>query len=585
MDSASKDGFHLKLWRGERMCLIGMDVDAPEPDFVGFAIEVLHPGGTEFAPLRNRLAFSYPAGSKVNGDVQFPSIEAPFQKFRWVHFPYDPIDGLYSYRVTKMHMPAEGSLVAGTQLVATINLNPVTHPGFLDIGFTRAFASSQAYRDKFGNRDDILPATNAVGLEFSPPFDPAIASDDNPYTWLGFEAAAIVQSLVDEAVADTTLTVDFFAYDLNLGWLVDRLEKLGPRLRAVIDDSPKDHNQPDGAEGKASARLLASTGGQIVRMHFKGLQHNKVIILRRNGVAQRVLLGSTNFSYRGFYIQANNALLFSDPAIAGLFGDYFDAAFHQPETFSASEMARKWYAFTTPGKPIVQIALSPHSDKEIGLSPVGAAIDQATSSVFFSIAFLNQTKSGSVRTAIDRLATRPIFSYGVVDKAGAEPKAGAEAKPSRLDVYKPDGTIAVVDFGYLAKNAPPPFGAEWQGGKGINLHNKFVVTDFGLPTAKVFTGSSNLSPSGEGGNGDHLVMIQDPIVATAYAIEAVRLFDHLHFRSKMKDAKVKPKGAKAGDASPLTLAKPTALSGKPAWFERYYRVDSQYLRDRLLFGH
>ena len=574
MDSASKDGFHLRLWRGERMCLIGMDVDAPEPDFVGFAIEVFHPGGTDFTPLRNRLAFAYPEGSKVNGDVQFPSTEAPFQKFRWVHFPYDPIDGLYSYRVTKMHMPTDGQLVAGAQLVANINLNPVTHPGFLDIGFTRAFASSQAYRDKFANRDDILPATNAAGLDFVPPFDPARPGDDNPYTWLGFEAAAIVQSLVEEAVADTNLTMDFFAYDLNLGWLVDRLEKLGPRLRAVIDDSPDDHNQPSGAEGKASARLLASTGGQVRRMHFQGLQHNKVIILRRNGVAQRVLLGSTNFSYRGFYIQANNALLFSDPDIAGLFGDYFDAAFHDPETFSGSATARKWFAFNGPGRPTVQVALSPHPDNELGLSPVGAAIDQATSSVFFSIAFLNQTKSGSVRKALDRLATRPLFSYGVVDQAGKS-----------LNVHKPDGTIGVVDFAYLAKNAPPPFGAEWQGGKGINLHNKFVVTDFGLPTAKVFTGSSNLSPSGESGNGDHLVMIQDPVVATAYAIEAVRLFDHLHFRSKMSEAKVKPKGAKPADAAPLTLAKPTALSGKSAWFERYYQADSQYARDRLLFGH
>lgn len=574
MDSASKDGFHLRLWRGERMCLIGMDVDAPEPDFVGFAIEVLHPGGTDFTPLRNRLAFAYPQGSKVNGDVQFPSTEAPFQKFRWVHFPYDPIDGLYSYRVTKMHMPAEGQLVGGTQLVANINLNPVTHPGFLDIGFTRAFASSQAYRDKFANRDDILPATNAAGLDFVPPFDPAKPGDDNPYSWLGFEAAAIIQSLVDEAVADTTLTMDFFAYDLNLGWLVDRLEKLGPRLRAVIDDSPDDHNQPTGAEGKASARLLASTGGQVRRMHFQGLQHNKVIILRRNGVAQRVLLGSTNFSYRGFYIQANNALLFSDPDIAGLFGDYFAAAFHDPETFSGSATARKWFAFNGPGRPTVQVALSPHPDNELGLSPVGAAIDQATSSVFFSIAFLNQTKSGSVRKALDRLATRPLFSYGVVDQAGKS-----------LNVHKPDGTVGVVDFAYLAKNAPPPFGAEWQGGKGINLHNKFVVTDFGLPTAKVFTGSSNLSPSGESGNGDHLVMIQDPVVATAYAIEAVRLFDHLHFRSKMSEAKVKPKGAKPADAAPLTLARPMALSGKPAWFERFYEADSQYMRDRLLFGH
>ena len=33
-------GFRVKLWRGERMCLVGMDVDAPEPDLVGFSIEV-----------------------------------------------------------------------------------------------------------------------------------------------------------------------------------------------------------------------------------------------------------------------------------------------------------------------------------------------------------------------------------------------------------------------------------------------------------------------------------------------------------------------------------------------------------------
>ena len=35
------NGLSAKLWRGERMCLIGFDVDQPEPDFVGFAIECL----------------------------------------------------------------------------------------------------------------------------------------------------------------------------------------------------------------------------------------------------------------------------------------------------------------------------------------------------------------------------------------------------------------------------------------------------------------------------------------------------------------------------------------------------------------
>ena len=101
---------------------------------------------------------------------------------------------------------------------------------------------------------------------------------------------------------------------------------------------------------------------------------------------------------------------------------------------------------------------------------------------------------------------------------------------------KPDGTFGIVDFNYLVGITPMPFKAEWSGGEGIHEHHKFVVTDFSLRSAKVFTGSSNLSPSGEAGNGDNLVMVEDPRVATSYAIEALRVFDHLHFRTVMSDA-------------------------------------------------
>ncbi len=47
-------------------------------------------------------------------------------------------------------------------------------------------------------------------------------------------------------------------------------------------------------------------------------------------------------------------------------------------------------------------------------------------------------------------------------------------------------------------------------------HHKYVVTDFSLPTAKVFTGSSNFSPSGEFKNGDHLDSGDDSKIAAAY---------------------------------------------------------------------
>jgi phosphatidylserine/phosphatidylglycerophosphate/cardiolipin synthase-like enzyme len=276
------------------------------------------------------------------------------------------------------------------------------------------------------------------------------------------------------------------------------------------------------------------------------------------------------------YIQANNALVFYSPDAAALFEQVFQLAFTDPDTFSKDPLSKTWHLVQVPGKPTVHFCFSPHAEPNLSLNPLGGAIDQATSSVFFSIAFLNQTKSGATREAIDRLMKRTIFSYGISDRAGG------------LFVKKPDGSDGIVDFEYLAAHAPEPFKTEWSGGSGIHEHHKFVVTDFNLPTAKVFSGSSNLSPSGEKGNGDNLVMIEDRKVATSYAIEALRVFDHLHFRSAMQDAQKQQKKSaaskKQANAS-LTLKKPTAISNQPAWFEGFYEDGTQREMDRKLFSH
>jgi hypothetical protein len=77
-NSNSKDGFSVKLWRGERMCLLGFDADDPEPDLVGFAIECRNPKDNGFNPLLNRIAFSYnqPTNTAVTGkpSSQFVSL-------------------------------------------------------------------------------------------------------------------------------------------------------------------------------------------------------------------------------------------------------------------------------------------------------------------------------------------------------------------------------------------------------------------------------------------------------------------------------------------------------------------------------
>jgi hypothetical protein len=556
--SKSGSGLSVKLWRGERMSMIGMDVDDPEPDFVGFSIEVKSPGKTNFSPLRNRINFSYTKslGEAVDGFRNFPSTAAPFQKFRWIHFPYEPKGGAYTYRITKKHMATDNKLTAGASLTLDIPLDQVTYSDYLDIGFTRNFASSQAYVDKYHNNASVIP----VNADEGPTFKKA---PGDIYRWLGFEACELIFGFLDEVANDTSLTLDFFAYDLNEPDVIARLAKIGKRLRAIIDDS-KDHKPASSAESQAEIILAKSAGAaNIKRMHFKNLQHNKVLIARRNGKPVKVLFGSTNFSFRGLYIQANNAMVFYSEDTAALFGRTFDLAFSDPKAFTKDPISLQWHLVQQAEKPNAHFCFSPHRDSALSLNPVGAAIDQATSSVLFAIAFLYQTKSGAVRDAIDRLENKTIFSYGISDGTGD------------LNIKKPDGSLGIVRYAYLADKAPEPFKSEWSGGKGIHQHDKFVVTDFSLPTAKVFTGSSNLSPSGEEGNGDNLVMIEDQRVATAYAIEALRIFDHLHFRQRMTSDAI---------GNSLCLKKPEKISGKPAWFVDFYQAGSQAENDRKLFA-
>ena len=177
----------------------------------------------------------------------------------------------------------------------------------------------------------------------------------------------------------------------------------------------------------------------VKRTHFKGLQHNKVFIARRNGEPVKVLCGSTNFTFRGLYIQANNILVFHAPQVADLFGQMFDLAFDDPDNFRDNPFAKTWHVAHVPGKPAIHVCFSPHVATDLSLNPIRAAIDQATSSVFYSVAFLGQMTQGPTVEAFRRLMGRPVFSYGTVDMRRG------------LELRKPDGSIGLVDFAYLAK--------------------------------------------------------------------------------------------------------------------------------------
>jgi phosphatidylserine/phosphatidylglycerophosphate/cardiolipin synthase-like enzyme len=70
------------------------------------------------------------------------------------------------------------------------------------------------------------------------------------------------------------------------------------------------------------------------------------------------------------------------------------------------------------------------------------------------------------------------------------------------------------------------------------MHHKFVMIDFNQPTARLYMGSYNFSVAADSSNGENLLCIKDRRVAISYVVEAVRLFDHYHFRVPLNHTNV-----------------------------------------------
>ncbi|CAK4032730.1 Phospholipase D [Lecanosticta acicola] len=570
--------FSLTCYRGEGMCLLAMNwkQGTPTDDFVGFAIEFLPPGGQQFYALQNRLAFPTSKGS-IDPNTQSSRL-SPFQKFRWIHFPSDAeTPGDFTYRVTPVFMDARGVLSYGHYQEAALELGAETYPGQCNIAFTRGFISSQAFVDKFGTNGGvgtILPTSAKTSLDFKPTYP----NEEQALSWMGFEAREVILNVLDAAIADTTAQVRVSAYDFNDMEIVSRLEKVGSRLRIIIDDSGS-HKAADSSESKAADLLAKSAGAENVqRQHMGGLQHSKSIIV--NGDKTKVAIGgSTNLSWRGIYVQNNNLVALQGAKAVEIFTTAFDArwdAKDDPSAFDNTPSA-DWndlgYADFD-----AQVTFSPHSKSNAKLAEIADAIAATQSSLLYSLAFLYETK-GVIRDAITKLTddqdtTKDVFVYGISDKS-----------VGGLDLQEPNGNPPVAfPAALMTQNVPAPFRQEATGGNGTRLHHKFLVCDFNTPRARVYTGSYNFSHAADSKNSENLFCIRDARVATSFAVEALALFDHYTFRD-LKEGKGEENGGDEEEGeSPLELKVPPAEGGKGemAWWGVYWSEETKK-RDRELF--
>ena len=569
--------FTLRIYRGEGMCLIAMNwkTGKPPDDFVGFSIEYKEPGGDKFFSLKNRIAFPNKSGT-ANPNTLSTRL-SPIQKFRWVHFPRNAdLAGLFTYKVTPVFMNNLDELSYGEPQIAELELRQETYLGTMNIAFTRGFISSQAFIDRYSAvgqspkqvTETLLPVKADDGLNFVPTHPRAAEA----LAWMGFEARSAILEVLDQAIADNTAEVRAVVYDLNEPGIVERFEKLGKRLRIIIDDSGT-HGKLTSAETTAFARLQ-KTAAQARRQHLGKLQHNKTIVV--GGAVQACVCGSTNDSWRGFFVQNNNAIILHGSKAVEIFMAAYNS-YENSETaasFSGTGSA-VWNNLQLPGID-AQISFSPRSEVNALLGLIAADIaNNITSSLFFSLAFLYQTP-GLILNAFQKIKKdTTIFSYGISDHAVDGLEDDDTDGPVAVELQKPDGQMVMVHPKELTKNVPLPFREEPTGGSGTRMHHKFVVIDFDKPTARVYVGSFNFSSAADTSNGENLLLIRDQKIAVSYMVEAIRIFDHYHFRVSQANASQAQKT--------LQLMKPPRKQGEHAWWKEDYE-DLRKIQDRELFA-
>jgi hypothetical protein len=266
-------------------------------------------------------------------------------------------------------------------------------------------------------------------------------------------------------------------------------------------------------------------------------------------------------------VQANNAIVLRGEKAAGVFHEAFASywANNSVVGFGTTDSTR-WRDLGLAGID-ARVSFSPHAATNARLASVAADIESATSSVFYSLAFINQTL-GAVRDAITHVTENPtLFVYGMADR-----------RIGGINLQSPDGNVQPVEPEALTANLPEPFKSEPTGlasnGKGTRMHHKFVVLDFDRPTARVYTGSYNVSKPADLQNGENLLRIRDRRIATSYMVEALRLFDHYRFRVVQADAHAA--------ATPFNLKEPPTAGGD-AWWHASYTVPIK-ISDRKLFS-
>jgi phosphatidylserine/phosphatidylglycerophosphate/cardiolipin synthase-like enzyme len=535
-------GLTVRAIAGSHTVLLGFDL-TDATGCMGFAVHRTDHNADEAYWLRGMKVFRSIIPAPAQG-ADYSLRMHPVQGFQWADYTAKP-GHRYTYRVVSLKGPPNKLVIR--QSVSLDVTTEVDDDGRHGIWFNRGAAASQAFTKRYAR-------------DF-----PTDTEDSESYDWLARGLNRAFLEVVARATGPGwSLHGAFYEFTWKRAALAfGEAAARGAEVKLVIHgrdkDKPgandEDHTAADARRTVADAAIDALVTWRTAEA-TSALQHNKFLVLSRDGVPQAVWTGSTNLTVGGVYGHSNVGHLITSVAVASVFLDYWNQLHDNTVT---SKRLRVWTGASNPIDtsvvPVVPVAsvasvFSPRADLSV-LEWYGRLVDSATSSAHITGAFgLNKV----FFPALQR--DRPIIRNVLLDK----PPSGT-SKP--IPMTDPDVRVATG----AAFTTPL---AQWAAEKltGFNghvpyIHTKIILIDPLTARPTVLTGSANYSDNSTDTNEENTVIIVgDTRVADIYLTEYYRIFIHLAARNFRQNP--------APDPAPMW----TFLAEDDSWAGEYFAADS-----------
>jgi phosphatidylserine/phosphatidylglycerophosphate/cardiolipin synthase-like enzyme len=565
-------------------------------DFLGFSIK-RSPGFMDLASqqkapsswLPNRLGFNGPPAA---GKPDFPTNEAPVQKFMWwdarlegVEESTDVTYDIWAATGTPGHITLEPD----SHCTLTIQLPP--HVQF-NIGtwFNRAVMSSQAFSGM----------VQTLHLDGGAPSAPQALKLRQ---WLANGMERPVPDFISSA---TSLAGAIYHLTDNL-WIIPALQSAMANIDAAL---VYDSHMVAGKKGAPAKPTPNAPAIKLLKkidffprdktkiMHNKFLVDGKALLAKQDEdqIPERLTCGSANYTTEGLTSQANLLHTFESPDLASEYFERFHLIEDNPPLAATGKVA-KWSKTISVGDAGVRVFFSPEhgkpGDDSVSMETIVQSIHEATSSVVFC---LFTPTDQMLRDACFSAGDAGKMMFGLVNHIAAhEPTP----EPTKKGVIPADQLAAleiyhrsrekrdVIDGAYFnSANLPTGFSLEMNLFPGekpppyppVIIHHKFIVIDAETDSPIIYTGSANMSGNSIFGNDENLLEIKgSPRLARLYLAEFLRLYEHYRARAQYIAMKQSGKAAKAVGFS---------LVGNRSWATKHYTPGTpEYkARERLLGG-